>query len=166
MSEFTVFIPTLPPTSNHAYGVAVNKRGKGFIYMTAEGKAWKTGAQLAVQAADNQPEGFWKGKQLFVSLTFFYKSTLIHDIDGLVKLALDSVADGLGFDDRYVFPLLLNKKPSTVYGISVFVTDRIPHDVPAALQPPDVIGELGSPLADAVELLPFGDPLYFEEEGE
>ena len=131
-SEFKVFIETLPPTSNHAYGVAVNKRGKGYIYLTAEGKAWKTGAQLAVQAADCQPEGFWKGKQLFVSLTFCYKSTLIYDVDGRVKLTLDAVADGLGFDDRYVFPLLLNKGLFPVHGVSVFVTDRIPHDVLAA----------------------------------
>ena len=119
------FIPTLPPTSNHAYGVAVNKRGKGYIYMTAAGKAWKAGAQLAVQAANNQPEGFWKGRQLYVSLTFIDKSVLMADVDGRAKLALDAVAQGLGLDDRYVFPLLLDKRAGDEPGVEVFVTDYI-----------------------------------------
>ena len=120
--EFTVFIPTLPPTTNHAYTIAVNKRGKAYTYMTAEGKAWKAGAQLKVQAANDQPEGFWKGKRLYVTLIFFDKSTLTYDVDGRVKLALDAVADGLGFDDRYVYPLLLDKRVGTP-GVSVLVLD-------------------------------------------
>ncbi len=140
-SEFSVFIPTLPPTSNHAYGVAVNRKGKGFIYLTAEGKAWKAGAQLAVQAANSQPEGFWKDKQLCVSLTFFGKSALTYDIDGRVKLTLDAVADGLGFDDRYVFPLFLDKKKTAVQGVAVLVTDRIPYV--------------------AQEAQPFAEPLHY-----
>lgn len=122
MANFTVFIPTLPPTSNEAY-----RCGQGRFYMTAEGKAWKAGAQLVVQAANRQPEGFWSGKQLYVSLTFFDKSTLTYDVDGRSKLALDAVSAGMGFDDKYVFPLLLDKKASTIRGVSVFVTDRIPH---------------------------------------
>lgn len=126
-SEFRVFIDTLPPTSNHAYGVAVNKQARAFIYMTAEGKAWKDGAQMVVQAANDKAEGFWKGKQLYVSLTFFDKSVLTYDVDGRSKLALDAVAAGLGFNDRYVFPLLLDKRPSNVQGVLVFVTDRIPQ---------------------------------------
>ncbi len=55
MTEFSIFIPALPPTSNQAY-----RCGKGRFYMTDEGKAWKAGAQLAIQAANEQPEGFWK----------------------------------------------------------------------------------------------------------
>ena len=123
MTEFSVFIPTLPPTTNQAY-----RCGKGRFYMTEEGKAWKTAAQLLVQVADRQPEGFWRGKQLYVSLIFFDESVLMADVDGRAKLALDSVAAGLGFDDRYVFPLLLDKKKGIAPGVSVFVTDRIPHN--------------------------------------
>ncbi len=64
-------------------------------------------------------------------MIFFDKSVLMADVDGRSKLALDSLAAGLGFDDRYVFPLLLDKKKGVVPGVSMFVTDRIPH---AALQ--------------------------------
>ena len=131
MTEFSVFIDSLPPTSNQAYKVGRLGKAKGVLYMTEEGKAWKDGAQLAVQAANRQPEGFWKGRQLYVSLTFFGHSTLTYDIDGRVKLALDAVAAGLGFDDRYVFPLLLNKQKGVVPGVSVMVTDRIPHELVA-----------------------------------
>ena len=124
MTEFSVFIPgPLPPTTNQAY-----RCGKGRLYMTESGKLWKLGAQLMVQAANRQPEGFWKDKQLYVSLIFFDKSVLTADVDGRAKLALDAVAAGLDFDDRYVFPLLLDKKKGVVSGVSVLVTDRIPLD--------------------------------------
>ena len=119
MAEFSIFIPgPLPPTTNEAYRI-----GKGRLYMTAEGKAWKKGAQLIVQAADSQQDGFWKGKRLSVKLVFFDKTVFRFDIDGRVKLCLDAVADGLGFDDRYVVSMRLDKQAAAIPGVSIFVTD-------------------------------------------
>ena len=125
MTEFTVFIGgPLPPTTNQAYRV-----GKGRFYMTEEGKAWKAGAQLLVQAANRQPEGFWRNKRLHVSLGFFDKTVFRFDIDGRIKLCLDAVADGLRFDDRYVVSMQIKKRAAAIPGVSIFVTDCIPYDM-------------------------------------
>jgi len=98
------------------------------MYMTAEGKAWKAGAQLVVQAANRQPEGFWRNKHLHVSLIFFDKTVFYFDVDGRVKLTLDALADGLGFDDRYVLSMQIEKQASPIPGVSIFVTDHAQVD--------------------------------------
>ena len=160
MAEFTVFIPVLPPTTNQAYRV-----GQGRFYMTAEGKSWKKGAQLAIQAANRQPEGFWRNKQLHVSLIFFDHSTITYDIDGRVKLALDAVADGLGFDDRYVLSMQIKKQSAIIPGVSVFVTDRIPTDPAAEGEISYICAACGRPAEAPLDLLDSGTTLWCDSCG-
>ena len=140
MATFRHFIETLSPTTNQAYKVGRLGNHRGVIYMTSVGKAWKLVARQAIRAANSWPPDFWRNKRLYVSLVFLHTSTLTYDIDGRIKLTLDAIADGLGFDDRYVYPLYCDKAVGPVPGVSVLVTDRIP-DAPGR---PKLIGELGT----------------------
>ncbi|MDQ3442940.1 MAG: RusA family crossover junction endodeoxyribonuclease, partial [Chloroflexota bacterium] len=45
-----------------------------------------------------------------VYLTFYFETPMRRDLDGGLKIALDAMASGLGFDDRKVVDIHLTKR--------------------------------------------------------
>lgn len=102
MNKLTIFIPSLPPTTNMAYRI-----GRGHLYKTEEGKSWQQQAALIIGAKHNKNPHEWKGKFLACELYFMNKSVLLSDIDGRVKPILDCISQKMHFDDRYVLRMEL-----------------------------------------------------------
>ena len=51
-----------------------------------------------------------KASYIGVYMTFFFETPLKRDLDGGLKIALDAIASGLGFDDRKVVDIHLSKR--------------------------------------------------------
>ncbi len=98
-------IPGLPPTTNHAYRVSV-RGGKAIMYKSVEAKAWQEAAVLIINTQKERQD--WSTCGIRVGLTFFCNN-MGRDIDGGIKLALDAIAEGLGFNDKKVLVLVVHK---------------------------------------------------------
>lgn len=61
-------------------------------------------------ALDPVLERTFKDALIGVYLTFYFETPMRRDLDGGLKIALDSLATGLGFDDRAVVDLHLVKQ--------------------------------------------------------
>jgi Holliday junction resolvase RusA-like endonuclease len=90
----------LPPTTNHAYGVS-NRGGKARMYKTTDAKAWQEMIGWQVIAQRTQPHQDWQGRAIRVMITLWSQDRRA-DIDGGIKLTLDAIAKGLGFNDKMV----------------------------------------------------------------
>lgn len=98
----------LPPTTNHSYGLHRDKQGRARMHSTVEKKAWQEAAILRIQAGRAQPHQDWTDRSLLVLLTF-YCVNRNRDIDGGVKIVLDALAAALGFNDREIMMLMVQK---------------------------------------------------------
>lgn len=79
------------------------------MYISKEGNDWAGKAALIIGAKHGQNPQEWKGKDLQVSFTFYGIHPLRWDVDGRIKLALDTLAIKLGFDDRNVWQVYAKK---------------------------------------------------------
>jgi len=101
----------LPPGVNNQY-VTVGKRrvlsaaAKTFHHDTAKLIARLRGEGVVTAAHD----AAFVDALLGVYLTFFFETPMRRDLDGGLKIALDALARGLGFDDRAVVDLHLTKR--------------------------------------------------------
>lgn len=95
--KFEVWIPALPPSTNTAYRIS-----RGRMYISKEGNDWAEKAALIIGAKHGEDPYEWKGRDLQVSFTFYGPHPLRWDVDGRIKLALDTLAAKLDFDDRYI----------------------------------------------------------------
>jgi Holliday junction resolvase RusA-like endonuclease len=114
-----IVLDGLPPTTNASY-----KTGQGRFYMTAEAKAWKLATSLLVKAARLAD---WRDvKELLVIVTFHMTRPAQRDVDGMVKLLLDAVADGLGFNDKRVASLFVSKEKAAADSTEIRVAEWKP----------------------------------------
>lgn len=98
---------SLPPSWNNALH-AVPGRGR---VLSAEARAWKQEAGWLTRQAMAGCEPL--RPPLEVSL-FAYGLSRRRDLDGLIKLAQDSVCEALGIDDRYVDEVYAVRVPGKV----------------------------------------------------
>ena len=105
MDSFEVWIPALPISTNCAYKIRRSR-----MYISAEGKHWAEKAALIIGAKHGRNPQEWRNKELRVSLVFFDNHPLCWDVDGRIKITLDTLASKLGFDDRYIMELDAKKQ--------------------------------------------------------
>lgn len=105
------FTLPLPPGVNNQYVTAGKRRVLSASAQRFHRDAAKRFAAMrldgAIPAAANAAlrEAF-----VGVYLTFFFETPMRRDLDGGLKIALDAIARGLGFDDRAVVDLHLTKR--------------------------------------------------------
>lgn len=102
----TVRLPSLPPTWNTALH-AVPGRGR---VLSSEARAWKEQAGWLTKQAMAGCEPL--RPPLKVAL-FAYGLSRRRDLDGIIKLAQDSVLEAIGIDDRYVDAVCAVRVPAT-----------------------------------------------------
>lgn len=111
-----VAIEGIPPTNNHAYKhITLRAKGSGQPYtarrLTDEAQGWRDAATLAVKLAKGRA-GFdvTKRQPLAVEITYGVPALYLQDLDNLLKLAVDALALGLAWDDRYLTDLTVRKR--------------------------------------------------------
>lgn len=101
----------LPPSINEQYVQAGTRR-----VLSKKAKTFKKDALKLIALLQEQgkitpvEEAAFAGNLLGVYFTFYFKTPLKRDLDGGLKIALDTVADALGFDDRNVVDMHLTKQ--------------------------------------------------------
>lgn len=101
------------------------------MYISKEGNEWAEKAALIIGAKHGHNPQEWKDKLLRVSFIFYAKSILTYDVDGKIKLCLDTLSRKLQFDDRHVMELSAEKRKGPE-GVHI-VLEEIIH--PHAIQP-------------------------------
>jgi crossover junction endodeoxyribonuclease RusA len=102
----------LPPSINEQY-VVVGKRKR---VLTKVAQTWKKDATKAISMLRDRStispveERELARNLLGVYMTFYFKTPMKRDLDGGLKIALDTIATNLGFDDRNVVDLHLTKQ--------------------------------------------------------
>jgi len=102
----------LPPRINEQY-VVVGKRKR---VLTKVASTWKKDATKVISMLrDNSTispveEKALANSLLGVYMTFYFETPMRRDLDGGLKIALDTLAENLGFDDRAVVDLHLTKQ--------------------------------------------------------
>jgi len=105
----------LPPSINSQY-VTVGRRR----VLSKEAKSFKTDVRKLINRLRTsgkipvQTEAGLQGSLLGVYLTFHFETPYRRDLDGGLKIALDSLGEALGFDDRMVVDLHLIKQMDTL----------------------------------------------------
>lgn len=103
---------TMPPSINQQY-VVVGKRKR---VLSRIASTWKKDATKAMQMMRDKSiispveEHAFQNNLLGVYMTFFFATPMRRDLDGGVKITLDTIAEALGFDDRNVVDMHLTKQ--------------------------------------------------------
>lgn len=102
----------LPPSINNQY-VVVGKRKR---VLTKVARTFKKDATKAISMLRDRStispveERALAANLLGVYMTFYFETPMKRDLDGGLKIALDTIATNLGFDDRNVVDLHLTKQ--------------------------------------------------------
>jgi crossover junction endodeoxyribonuclease RusA len=102
----------IPPSINAQY-VVVGKRKR---VLSKVASTWKKDANRALKLMRDTSvispveEHAFQNNLLGVYMTFYFTTPMRRDVDGGVKIALDTVATALGFDDRNVVDMHLSKQ--------------------------------------------------------
>jgi crossover junction endodeoxyribonuclease RusA len=102
----------MPPSINEQY-VVVGKRKR---VLTKVASTWKKDATKAISLLRDRStispveEQALASSLLGVYMTFYFETPMRRDLDGGLKIALDTLATNLGFDDRAVVDLHLTKQ--------------------------------------------------------
>lgn len=102
----------MPPSINNQY-VVVGKRKR---VLSKVANTWKKDATRALQMMRDKSiispveEHAFQTNLLGVYMTFFFSTPMRRDLDGGVKITLDTIATALGFDDRNVVDMHLTKQ--------------------------------------------------------
>ncbi|HEV2129331.1 MAG TPA: RusA family crossover junction endodeoxyribonuclease [Thermomicrobiales bacterium] len=101
----------LPPGVNNQYVTAGNRR-----VLSKSAKEFKKEVERLLldhrekNRITTAQERTVKESFIGVYMTFFFETPLKRDLDGGLKIALDAIASGLGFDDRKVVDIHLTKR--------------------------------------------------------
>lgn len=102
----------VPPSINQQY-VVVGKRKR---VLSKVASTWKKDAMKAMAMMRDRSvispveEHAFQNNLLGVYMTFFFATPMRRDVDGGVKITLDTIATALGFDDRNVVDMHLTKQ--------------------------------------------------------
>jgi crossover junction endodeoxyribonuclease RusA len=101
----------LPPGINGQYVQARNRR-----VLSASAKKFKKDVLTLISSLRERPswdplvESAIRQNLVGMYLTFYFETPMKRDLDGGLKIAIDSVAEALRFDDRTVVDLHLTKQ--------------------------------------------------------
>jgi crossover junction endodeoxyribonuclease RusA len=101
----------LPPGINNQYVQAGKKR-----VLSAGAKKFKVDVLKLISSLRERPswdplvESAIRRSLVGMYMTFYFETPMKRDLDGGLKIAIDSVAEALGFDDRTVVDLHLTKQ--------------------------------------------------------
>lgn len=110
-TTITLTLP-MPPSINEQY-VIVGKRKR---VLSKVAQTWKKDATKAISMLRDRStispveERELANHLLGVYMTFYFKTPMRRDLDGGLKITLDTIATNLGFDDRNVVDLHLTKQ--------------------------------------------------------
>lgn len=102
----------MPPSINSQY-VVVGKRKR---VLSKVANTWKKDANKALAMMRDKSiispveEHAFQNNLLGVYMTFYFSTPMRRDLDGGVKITLDTIAEALGFDDRNVVDMHLTKQ--------------------------------------------------------
>lgn len=102
----------IPPSINQQY-VVVGKRKR---VLSKVASTWKKDANKAIAMMRDKSvispveEHAFQNNLLGVYMTFYFTTPMRRDVDGGVKITLDTIATALGFDDRNVVDMHLTKQ--------------------------------------------------------
>lgn len=102
----------IPPSINQQY-VVVGKRKR---VLSKVASTWKKDAAKAMGMMRDKSiispveEHAFQTNLLGVYMTFYFSTPMRRDLDGGVKITLDTIAEALGFDDRNVVDMHLTKQ--------------------------------------------------------
>lgn len=108
---------SMPPSINQQY-VVVGKRKR---VLSKVASTWKKDANKAMQMMRDKSiispveEHAFQNNLLGVYMTFYFSTPMRRDLDGGVKITLDTIAEALGFDDRNVVDMHLTKQIDPLY---------------------------------------------------
>lgn len=113
----------LPPTTNNAYRDFIVE-GRVRRALTGDGKAFKAATGLRANAAASKAGWrYEQGQRLGLHLALVFPNNARADISNRIKLVEDAVAEALGFDDRVVDLLVVercaNGEPQCVVTLEV-----------------------------------------------
>lgn len=115
----TLTLPGVPPSVNHLYSHVAG----GGKHRTPAAVAWQTAAALYIAHAARQagfvlpPQTPWA-----LRLTVTAPRVWTFDLDNKLKALVDSIAQGLGADDRYLQTLRATKSQGPEAGTIITVT--------------------------------------------
>ena len=101
----------LPPGINGQYVQAGNRR-----VLSASAKKFKQQVLALISSLREKPswdplvESHIRRSLVGMYMTFYFETPMKRDLDGGLKIAIDSVAEALNFDDRTVVDLHLTKQ--------------------------------------------------------
>lgn len=108
MNSLTFTLPTLPPSANNMY---INNPKTGGRFIRKSAKQWKEQAILKIKNAVQHSEWEIKPKTpLRVQVILNHPYVLKWDVAGREKALMDSLADAIGVDDRYIMQLEMIKR--------------------------------------------------------
>lgn len=102
----------IPPSINAQYVVVGNRKR----VLSKVASTWKKDANKALAMMRNKSvispveEHAFQNNLLGVYMTFYFSTPMRRDVDGGVKITLDTIAEALGFDDRNVVEMHLTKQ--------------------------------------------------------
>lgn len=103
---------SMPPSINQQY-VVVGKRKR---VLSKVASTWKKDANKALAMMRDKSiispveEHAFQNNLLGVYMTFYFSTPMRRDLDGGIKITLDTIAEALGFDDRNVVDMHLTKQ--------------------------------------------------------
>jgi crossover junction endodeoxyribonuclease RusA len=107
MSALARLTLPLPPGVNNQY-VTVNGRR----VLSRDARGWKRQAQAAMSRVELPPDfaATLQNGYLAIFIDFYFETPLRRDLDGGLKIALDTICAALGIDDRRVVDIHLVKR--------------------------------------------------------
>lgn len=107
MAEYLRFELPLPPGVNNQYATVNGRR-----VLSAEARRWRLAAERHIVGLDVDAEflAVLRDGYLAVFVDFFFETPLKRDLDGGLKIALDTICGALGVDDRRVVDIHLVKR--------------------------------------------------------
>lgn len=113
----------LPPSLNRTYRAAFHGRTR--FYKSAEAKAWTLAAVPVLRAAGlrSVPD------DAAISVRLAVRCARNRDLDSVVKITLDAIAEAGGFDDKRILYLHVTKIPTSKraeHGMDVRVAVQTP----------------------------------------
>jgi Holliday junction resolvase RusA-like endonuclease len=103
----------IPPSLNHLYGTTVFTDSGGSLrsrrYLTADGKNYKEAVMWETKSKANAKGWEYKGGRIALAIGLRFPNKKRRDISNCIKILEDAIAETLGFDDRVVDSILVQR---------------------------------------------------------
>jgi len=121
-TSVTFKIPSLPSSMNKMYQINYNTRQ---VFMAPDVRVWKSKAKLFMPVWKIEEDWIYKMSLTF-SGNFLFKNGKVRKIDlqNLVKVVIDAVAERYGFDDSRVYNFRCEKVQGDESWVEVMVSKK------------------------------------------